>query len=76
MNEFKTNTLSLDSFPDQDTIYNKYTYEEFEKQISWAQNKIKSSVWKCAQSAPLVIISPRSRGFSDRETLINKYISK
>ena len=36
-------------------------------------SSLRISVFKSAQAAPVVIISPRSRGFSNRETIINKY---
>jgi NAD+ synthase (glutamine-hydrolysing) len=61
-----------DYFPKIDEV-RKYDKEGLEKQITFAVNKMKRSVYKAAQAAPIVIISPRSRGFSNRETLINFY---
>jgi NAD+ synthase (glutamine-hydrolysing) len=67
--------LSKDLFPDKDYLWS-LTPEEFEKEVDFAFNKMKRSVYKAAQGAPIVIISPRSRGFSNRETLINEYNEK
>lgn len=64
--------LNKDLFPDQSLLWS-FTSEQFEKEIDFAINKMKKSVYKAAQGAPIVIISPRSRGFSNRETLINYY---
>jgi NAD+ synthase (glutamine-hydrolysing) len=61
-----------DYFPNIDEV-RKYSKEEIEKQVDFAINKMRRSVYKAAQGAPIVIISPRSRGFSNRETLINFY---
>jgi NAD+ synthase (glutamine-hydrolysing) len=61
-----------DYFPDLDEV-RKYTKEELKEQIGWAVKAMKRSVFKAGQGAPTVIISPRSRGFSNRETLINYY---
>jgi NAD+ synthase (glutamine-hydrolysing) len=61
-----------DYFPNADEV-RKYSKEELEKQVDFAIRKMKTSVYKAAQSAPIVIISPRSRGFSNRETLLNFY---
>ena len=77
MNEFNSNKnrywfLSDDLFPDQPYL-RSFSSEQFEKEVDFAISKMKKSVYKAAQGAPIVIISPRSRGFSNRETLINKY---
>ena len=61
-----------DKFPKQEEI-TKYSEKEWEEQIDFALNKMRFSVYKAAQGAPIVIVSPRSRGFSNRETLINYY---
>lgn len=61
-----------DYFPKLDEV-KKYSKSEWDEQVNFALNKMKISVYKAAQAAPIVIISPRSRGFSNRETLINKY---
>lgn len=72
MFEFNNKILNQDYYPDYDAVY-RYSYEDFMKQVEFAINKMKRSVYKNAQSAPVVVISPRSRGFSNRETLINRY---
>lgn len=72
--EFETQTLDEDSFDDID-VY-KYPKDVFEKACWDAWNRAKRSVYKCAQAAPPAIISPRSRGFSSRETIINYYDGK
>jgi len=76
LNEFTNKSLTQDFFPtlpDGRTIYDTYTLEEFRTEVEFAFNKSRISVYKAAQGAPIVVISPRSRGFSNRETLINKY---
>ena len=64
--------LYKDYFPFDKEIL-KYSEKEWEEQVDFAINQMKISVYKAGQSAPGVIVSPRSRGFSNRETLINKY---
>ncbi len=59
-------------FPKTEEV-KKYDKLQWKEQVEFALNKMKISVYKAAQAAPIVIISPRSRGFSNRETLINKY---
>jgi NAD+ synthetase len=61
-----------DYFPDIDEV-RKYSKEGLKAQIEFAVKAMKRSVFKAGQAAPTVIISPRSRGFSNRETLINYY---
>jgi NAD+ synthase (glutamine-hydrolysing) len=73
--DFKDHKLTSEFFPkgwDGKDVY-KLTEEEFTKQVYEAFKNSKRSVFKAAQSAPIVIISPRSRGFSNRETIINYY---
>lgn len=73
---YKTGTLTPEFFPrDKDgrTVYENYTLEQFTKQVTEAYNNARRSVFKSAQGAPVVIISPRSRGFSNRETIINHF---
>ena len=70
--EYNNETLNSDYFPRMEEVY-KYNEIQWSAQLDFAITKMKNSVYKCAQSAPIVIISPRSRGFSNRETLINKY---
>ena len=64
--------LVKDMFPDGHHV-TKYTRAGWLEQIEFAKKKMRQSVFKTAQAPPPVIISPRSRGFSNRETLINKY---
>lgn len=76
INEFENKSLTKDFFPtlpDGRTIYDTYSLEEFGKEVEFAFSKSRMSVYKAAQGAPIVVISPRSRGFSNRETIINKY---
>ena len=61
-----------DYFPKVDEV-RKYDKKGLEDQINFAVKCMKRSVFKAGQHAPTVIISPRSRGFSNRETLINFY---
>jgi len=72
--DYKNKSLNIDYFPKMDEVY-KYDIKQWDEQVNFAVNKMKISVYKAAQSSPIVIISPRSRGFSNRETLINKYKS-
>jgi NAD+ synthase (glutamine-hydrolysing) len=71
INDFKNKTLTEDFFPKD--IYEKYTLEDVIREIDFTFSKSRISVFKAAQGAPIVILSPRSRGFSNRETIINKY---
>jgi NAD+ synthase (glutamine-hydrolysing) len=76
IDEYRNKTLSTDYFPpskDGRTIYDMIDEEEFIKTVDMAFKRSKISVFKSAQAAPIVIISPTSRGFSNRETIINKY---
>jgi NAD+ synthase (glutamine-hydrolysing) len=73
---YKKRTLSSDFFPigkDGLTVYDKYKLEDFAAAAFDGYEKSRRSVFKSAQAAPTVIISPRSRGFSNRETIINGY---
>ena len=70
--EYQEHSLNVDYFPKMEEVY-KYTLKQWNEQVMFAVNKMRISVYKAAQSAPIVIMSPRSRGFSNRETLINKY---
>jgi NH3-dependent NAD+ synthetase len=72
MYEFENKTLSTDLFPYQEHVY-AYTKEDFMEQINLTFKLMKRSPYKTGQAAPPVNISPRTRGFSTRETLINKY---
>jgi predicted amidohydrolase len=73
---YRERTLTPDFFPKDDagrSVYDLYTEEQFTGHVIDAFGKAQRSVFKCAQSAPPVIISPRARGFSDRETIIDRY---
>lgn len=70
ISEFINKNLNSDYY--DNSIYD-LTESEFTNEVDFAIKKMKISVYKNAQSAPIVMISPRSRGFSSRETLINKY---
>lgn len=79
IHDFIHQQLTEDFFPldwDNKSVYEKLTVEEFEKEVLAAFKNSKRSVYKAAQSAPQVIISPTSRGFSNRETIINHYQGK
>lgn len=72
---FNTNQkkiLNKDLFPDQSFLWS-HSLDQWEKEVDFAIKAMKRSVYKAAQGAPIVIMSPRSRGFSNRETLINHY---
>ena len=71
ISDFDNKRLTEDFFPKD--IYEKYTMEQFVKEVDFTLRKSRISVFKAAQGAPIVILSPRSRGFSNRETIINKY---
>lgn len=74
--EYKSKKLNEDFFPSDPygkNVYQLVNYEEFEAMVKLCFQRSKISVFKTAQSAPIVLISPISRGFSSRETIINKY---
>jgi NAD+ synthase (glutamine-hydrolysing) len=76
MRDFDSKNLNEDAFPIT-KCYDYYGNEAaFEKATKDAYQRSKRSVYKCAQAAPLLIMSPRSRGFSSRETIINFYNPK
>ena len=70
--DYLNHSLNCDYFPKMDEVY-KYDENGWIGQLKFATDKMKISVYKAGQAAPTLIISPRSRGFSNRETLINKY---
>lgn len=49
----------------------KYSVEDIKKNVYEAWKRSKISVYKRGQSAPILILSNRSMGFSSRETIIN-----
>ena len=59
-----------------DAIYKLYNRTQFSEALDYAYAKARTSVYKAAQGAPILILSPRSRGFSNRETILNLYKSK
>jgi NAD+ synthase (glutamine-hydrolysing) len=70
---YDNHTLTTDYFCECDP-YN-YPKDVFVSAARDAWNRSKRSVFKCAQSSPTLIVSPRSRGFSSRETILNYYNS-
>ena len=71
ISDFENKKLTAEFFPDD--IYEKYSMENFIAEVEFTLRKSRISVFKAAQGAPILILSPRSRGFSNRETIINKY---
>lgn len=71
ISDFENKRLTAEFFTED--IYEKYTLVQFMKEVDFTLTKSRISVFKAAQGAPIVILSPRSRGFSNRETIINKY---
>jgi NAD+ synthase (glutamine-hydrolysing) len=71
ISDFENKRLTFEFFPED--IYEKYSMDQFVEQVDFTLRKSRISVFKAAQGAPIVILSPRSRGFSNRETIINKY---
>jgi NAD+ synthase (glutamine-hydrolysing) len=77
--QFKNRQLNEDEFvvwPNGKTIYENITLEEFSKTVFHVFELSKRSVFKSAQAGPTPIISPFSRGFSSRETIINGYAGR
>jgi NAD+ synthase (glutamine-hydrolysing) len=76
ISEYQKKLLNPDYFPpypNGTSIYQNVSEEQFIEAVDMCFKKSRISVFKSAQAAPVVIISPRSRGFSNRETIINKY---
>jgi NAD+ synthase (glutamine-hydrolysing) len=75
MADFDEKCLNPDFFPEVDgeIIYDFCSRKVFQENVDLAFRLSKRSVYKQAQAAPIVCISPRTRGFSSRETLINFY---
>ena len=71
ISDFENKRLTAEFFPKD--IYEKYSMKNFTAEVDFTLKKSRISVFKAAQGAPIVILSPRSRGFSNRETIINKY---
>ncbi len=74
---YNNRELTSDYFPKDPKGNDIYTLvqtiEEFEYWVKLCFTRQKQSVYKAAQSAPPLMISPLSRGFSNRETIINHY---
>ncbi|MFW9313357.1 hypothetical protein ACN9ON_12685, partial [Glaesserella parasuis] len=68
MADFDAKTLTPDYFPTRWADVYDYDRDVFEANAKDAVRRSKISVYKSAQSAPILILSPRSRGFSARET--------
>lgn len=76
--DFKNKKLTEDYFPvlemyGNKTIYEYTTLENFIIEVNRIFIALKKSVYKTEQCPPVPMISPYNRGFSRRETLINKY---
>ncbi|HWY35578.1 MAG TPA: nitrilase-related carbon-nitrogen hydrolase [Nitrosopumilaceae archaeon] len=69
----KLNSEHFPEYPNGKSIYENVDEKQFIEAVEMCFKRSMTSVFKSAQSAPVVIISPRSRGFSNRETIINKY---
>ena len=79
VNQFKNKSLDSNEFQiwkNGKSIYENVSLDEFEKAVWNVFDLSKKSVYKSAQAGPTPIISPFSRGFSSRETLLNRYSGK
>jgi len=75
--EFEKKSLIHDQYPndfDGKSIYDRITLEKFSEEVARCCKLMRISVFKAAQHAPNVLLNGRSRGFSNRETIINHYI--
>ena len=54
-----------------ESVYERYSYEEFEKLIGELFGQLNRSVYKRLQGAPIIAVSRRAFGFDLRETIIN-----
>lgn len=75
--EFKNKKLNIEYYPkdfENISIYDRINLDSFSKEVERCVNLMRISVFKTAQSAPNILLNNRSRGFSNRETLLNKYI--
>lgn len=70
--DWQMRKLTEDYFPGDDV----YAYDEAiwrdTVDMCWKRSR-SASVYKSAQAAPILMLSPRSRGFSSRETIITRY---
>ena len=79
ISQFKNKTLNESEFEiwkNGKSIYDNVSLEDFEKAVWNVFDLSKKSVYKSAQAGPTPIVSPFSRGFSSRETLLNRYAGK
>ncbi len=72
MEDFDAQALTDDYFPGNKI----YTYDRlvFADAVQDCWDRSRRSVYKQAQHAPVLILTPRSRGFSSREPIINHYV--
>ena len=71
--EFESRRVNLEAFGDNGEKLYTYPFSVFCDACYDAEHRARRSVFKCAQAAPVLILSPRSRGFSSRETIFNHY---
>ncbi len=74
--DYRNRSLTPEYFPkdfDGKSIYEHIDEKSFVKEVLEAYDNARRSVFKAAQAAPIVILNERSRGFSNRETIINHY---
>ncbi len=69
---WREHTLTADYFPDEGVYDIPEALWQENVDMCWKRSRT-ASVFKCAQAAPILILSPRSRGFSSRETIITRY---
>lgn len=75
--QYELGELLFDFFPPNSKNKNIFelvpTVEEFKKIVQMCFERQKASVYKAAQSCPALMMSPYSRGFSNREPIFNHY---
>jgi len=71
--DYKNKKLEYFTPKDWQEIYEHTTEEEFTEQVHQAFKASQISVYKAAQGAPIVLLNERGRGFSNRETIINRW---
>ena len=57
-------------------LYTEVAADVFAKTVDEAWRRSQIAVYKCAQAAPTLVLSNRSRGFSARETIFSQYRPK
>ena len=78
MRAYLSQTLPNAFFADYEIDHSKAMYDQiapevFASAVDEAWSRANIAVYKCAQSAPVLMLSKRSRGFSARETILCKY---